>query len=122
MILNLKTNRRSKTNTLMKLTKKTIDLICELEKTIGDSCYNPESVNGWTLEEGCSFRYPVTYEAKDGKECKTRCTITDMDKNRINSVRYKFGANNLFIGNAIIKVLERLERKYNISFDELVKQ
>ena len=40
----------------MKLTKKTIQLICELESIIGDECYNPNSFDGWTLEEGCSFR------------------------------------------------------------------
>lgn len=45
----------------MKLNKKTIELICELERVIGNECYNPNSFDGWTLEEGCSFRYPVTY-------------------------------------------------------------
>lgn len=34
-------------------------------------------------------------------------------------MRYKFGSNNLFIGNAIVKVLERLEQKYGMKFDEL---
>lgn len=105
----------------MKLTKKTIELICELEEIIGDSCYNPDSFNGYTLEEGLAYRYPITYTDKDGDECKRKWTITDMDKNRINSMRYKFGANNLFIGNALVKVLERLEQKYGISFDELAK-
>ena len=105
----------------MKLTKKTVELVCELEEIIGDSCYNPDSLNGWTLEEGCSFRYPVTYDGSDGAEHKTRWIITDMDKSRLNSVRYKFGANNLFIGKAVVKVLERLEQKYGISFDELAK-
>ena len=36
-------------------------------------------------------------------------------------MRYKFGSNNLFIGSAVRKVLERLEEKYGIDFDELVK-
>ena len=79
----------------MKLTKKTIQLICELERIIGDECYNPNSFDGWTLEEGCAFRYPVSYENKDGKDCKTRYIINDMDKDHINSIRYKFGSNNL---------------------------
>lgn len=105
----------------MELTKKTIDLICELEQIIGNECYNPNSLNGWTLEEGCSFRYPVTYDNKDGEEYKSRGTVRDMDKDRINSMRYKFGSNNLFIGSALCKVLSRLEEKYGIDFDELVK-
>lgn len=106
----------------MKLTKKTINLICELEQVIGNECYNPNSLNGWTLEEGCSFRYPVTYENKEEEEMKSKGIIKDMDKSRINTMRYKFGSNNLFIGSAIVKVLERLEQKYDISFDELVKK
>ena len=52
----------------MKLTKKTIELICELEAIIGDECYNPNSYDGWTLEEGRAFRYPVTFDDKDGNE------------------------------------------------------
>ena len=40
---------------------------------------------------------------------------------RRNSIRYVFGSNNLFIGSAIVKVLERLEQKYGLDFDELVK-
>lgn len=102
----------------MKLTKKSIELICELEKIIGNECYNPNSLNGWTLEEGCSFRYPVTYNDKDDEEHKTRYIVQGIDKDLVHTMRYKFGSNNLFIGNAIIKVLERLEEKYGIDFNE----
>ena len=105
----------------MKLNKKTIGLICELEKVIGSECYNPNSYDGWTLEEGCSFRYPVTYTDKEGVENKTRYLIENIDKNGINTMRYKFGSNNLFIGSAILKVLERLEQKYDLDFNELTK-
>lgn len=105
----------------MKLTKATIKLICELEQIIGDECYNPSSFDGWTLEEGCAFRYPVTFTNKEGLEQKERRIITDMNKDRIDTIRYKFGANNLFIGKGICKILERLEKEYNIDFDELTK-
>lgn len=56
----------------MKLTKKTIELICELEAIIGGECYNPNSYDGWTLEEGRAFRYPVTFDDKDGNEYKRK--------------------------------------------------
>ena len=105
----------------MKIKKATVELICELERVIGYECYNPNSFDGWTLEEGCSFRYPVTYEDKEGNSRKTRLSVTNMDKDHINSIRYVFGSNNLFIGSAIVKVLERLEQKYGLNFDELVK-
>ena len=105
----------------MKLTKKTIKLICELESLVGDECYNPNSYDGWTLTEGCAFRYPVTYINKDGKENKTWSTIKDIDKECINTIRYKFGSNHLFIGKGLLNVLEHLEQKFGLDFNELVK-
>lgn len=105
----------------MRQNKKTMALICELERIIGNECYNPNSLDGWTLEEGCAFRYPVTYEDENENECKTRLTIQNLNKEKLNSVHYKFGSNHLFIGSAIYKVLEHLEEKYGISFDELTK-
>lgn len=106
----------------MKLKKATIELICELERIVGGSCYNPNSFDGWTLEEGRSFRYPVTYQDKNGKNFKTKYSVENMDKEHINSMRYVFGSNNIFIGSAIVKILERLEQKYDLNFDELVKK
>ena len=105
----------------MKLTKATTDLICELEYIIGNQCYNPNSLNGYTLEEGCEFRYPVSYENNEGDDSRTRSIIKNIDKSKINTIRYKFGSNHLYIGVAILEVLERLERKYGLDFNELTK-
>lgn len=107
--------------TIMKLTKKTLQLICELERQIGEECYNPNSFDGWTLEEGCSYRYPVTYKDKEGVEHKTSYLMKNIDKTSIDTIRYKFGSNNLFIGHGIINVLHYLEDKYGLDVDELVK-
>lgn len=98
-----------------------MSLICELERIIGNECYNPKSLDGRTLEEGCAFRYPVTIEGEHETEYKTRGTIVNLNKEKLNSVYYKFGSNHLYIGSAIFKVLERLEQKYGISFDDLMK-
>lgn len=105
----------------MKLTKATTDLICELEYIIGNQCYNPNSLNGYTLEEGLEFRYPVWYENKEGRDTKTSYRIRDVDKSKIGAIRYKFGSNHLYIGEAILKVLELLESKYDLDFNELAK-
>lgn len=48
--------------------------------------------------------------------------IRDLDKSKIGTVRYKFGSNHLYIGEAIIKALEHLEGKYGLDFNELTKQ
>lgn len=106
----------------MKLKKATINLICELEEIIANECYNPNSFDGWTLEEGCSFRYPVCYTGKDGVVYKTKSEIRDMDKDRVQTMHYRFGSNNIFIGNALVNLLNRLEDKYGLDFDELVKK
>ena len=105
----------------MKLTKATTDLICELEYIIGMKCYNPNSLNGYTWEEGLEFRYPVWYEDKDGDDTKTSYKIRNIDKSNIGTIRYKFGSNHLYIGEGIVKVLEFLESKYGLDFNELSK-
>lgn len=105
----------------MKLTKATTDLICELEYIIGNQCYNPNSLNGYTLEEGCEFRYPVSYENNEGDDTRTRSRIKNIDKSKMNTIRYKFGSNHLYIGVAILEVLERLGSKYGLDFNKLTK-
>lgn len=105
----------------MKLTKKTVNLICELENMIGNSCYNPNSYDGWTQESGCSFRYPITYTGKDGDEHKSYSKVGDMDKDRIRSMRYRFGSNHLYIGDALINILDYLEEHYGLDFNRLSK-
>ena len=101
--------------------KKTIELICELERLVGKQCYNPQSYNGYTGEEGCIMRYPVYYCNKDGEDCKTKILVKDITKNCIGSIHYKFGANHLYIGDAIVDMLNYIEDKYNIDFNEIVK-
>ena len=105
----------------MKLTKKTIQLICDLERRIGDGCYNPNSYDGWTLISGRDFRYPITYTDKDGIERKSWSTLQNMDQKNIGTLHYKFGANYLFVGNGLINVLNYLENRFGLDFDELVK-
>ena len=106
----------------MKLTKKTIQLICNLERLIGEECYNPNSFDGWTLEEGREFRYPVTYTDKDGNPSKSWSTLKGLDKKSVGTMHYKFGSNNLFIGIGLQNVLEYLEKNYDLDFDVLVKK
>ena len=105
----------------MKLTKKTIQLICDLENIIGDECYNPNSYDGWTLEEGLAYRYPVTYTDSKGEECKSKYHAHYINKENLKTMHYKFGSNYLFIGIGLQNVLEYLENKYGLNFDELVK-
>lgn len=106
----------------MKITKTTTKLICDLEFIIGNTCYNPNSLNGFTLEEGLEYRYPVSYVDKDGDDTRTRGIIRNIKKADIDTMRYKFGSNHLFIGAAIVNVLEHLETVYGLDFNELTKR
>lgn len=108
----------------MNIDKKLAELICELEYTIGNQTYNPNSYNGWTGEEGCSFKYPVNYcvdetALENRKLTKTKSRIQYIDTECIKTMKYAFGSNHLYIGNGIVKVLEFLENRYGINFNEL---
>jgi len=105
----------------MKLTKKTIELVCELEKIIGNQCYNPNSYDGYLMEYGKFFRYPVHYSDINNQFCKTSGLVQNINKEGVNSMHYCFGSNELNIGNAIVNVLERLEDKYDLDFNKLAK-
>lgn len=106
----------------MKLNKTTAALICELESIIGNECYNPNSHNGWTGEDGSSFRYPVRYVGNDNEEYRTKGKIKDLLPKNISSIYYPFGSNQLYIGEALVKVLGCLEEKYGIDFNKLPKK
>lgn len=107
----------------MKLNKQIANLIYELEHIIGRSCYNPNSYNGYTGEEGCSFRYPVCiYNPEDDCLEKTWSKVDNIPAKYVNTMKYMFGSNHLFIGAALINILTTLENRYELDFNELEKQ
>ena len=116
----------------MIINKKTARLICNIENIIADNCYNPNAYDGYTGEQGKHFRYPVhILPDKDSPEpVRIRGNINDdylfneyyngkLNKKSIESMYYAFGSNKLFIGSRIIEVLEYLETRYGIDFNEL---
>lgn len=102
-----------------KINKRIVDLICELEYLVGNNCYNPNSYDGWTGDEGCSYRYPVYISDEDRSERKTRFTVDSATADNIHTLKYKFGSNHLYIGNGIIDVLNEIEERYNLDFVKL---
>ena len=108
----------------MKLNRNILKLISLLEYRVGSNVYNPNSYDGWTGKYGRSFRYPVTFENMDDAEYqyedKTKSYIGYcLKEENIGSLRYKFGSNHLYIGDALVDVLELLEKRYDLDFDEL---
>lgn len=102
----------------MEINQNIANLIVQLEYEIGSQCYNPNSYDGYTGEEGCEFRYPVYVHRNDTDE-KYRYIITNLIPKEINTIKYKFGSNHLFIGKGLINVLKYLEDRYGINFNEL---
>lgn len=105
----------------MKINKSVVDLISELEYLVGHQCFNPNSYDGYTGEEGRTFRYPVNYIDKNKVERRNRYKITDADAKSIGTMHYKFGSNHLYIGDALIKILQHIEEKCGIDINELLK-
>lgn len=113
----------------MKLTKKMCRVIADLECLIGSECYNPNSYDGWSGEEGRWFRYPVSFPDKDDGFVKIYGNLNetylinqiDISKESILDMKYKFGTNELYIGSGLVEVIEYLEKRYDLDFWELEK-
>lgn len=105
----------------MKLNKGIANLICEMEYLVGKQCYNPNSYDGYTGEDGCSFRYPVyiLQDKESGLFTKARWRMENVTPDSIPTMKYKFGSNHLFIGDGLVSILELLEKRYDINFNEL---
>lgn len=108
----------------MKLDRKTAKLICELEREVGTECYNGRSYNGYTGGEGCSFRYKVSIDpGNGGRIIETKSNLASyangFPPEAVRTMKYKFGANELNIGIALENVLNFLEERYGLDFNEL---
>ena len=121
----------------MELTKETAKLVCNLEFLIGECCENNNSYNAYTDEYGCVFRYPVWVLCTDIVEengfkkevdnsFKTSLNLADLFNvvsiDDVRNIFYKFGSNELNIGIGLISVLEFLEKRYGLNFNELENQ
>ena len=121
----------------MELTKETAKLVCNLEFLIGECCENNNSYNAYTDEYGCVFRYPVWVlrtdiveengcEKEVDNSFKTSLNLADLSNvvsiDDVRNIFYKFGSNELNIGIGLISVLEFLEKRYGLNFNELENQ
>lgn len=114
-------------------------LIQELEPEIGGRCYNSHIQNygpgGVWKGAGRKIRYPVTYCEKDGSKRKfsgdrpiriIRDSPLEVEypslKEEIDTVHYRFGSNEIYIYHGIKAVLEKIEEKFNMDFDEILEK
>ena len=87
----------------MKMDKNTMKIISDMEYIVGNQCYNPNSYNGWTSEEGCSYRYLVYSAQKDEQSNyiaeKYRGKIRDLKPENIFVI-------NINDGHEVIKIVD----------------
>lgn len=113
----------------MKLDKEMSKVVADLEYCLGKECYNGSSYDGYTGTQGCSFRYPVNLKDSDGEDLKIRTDINsvmdirgeEVDNDDISTMKYKFGANSLYVGRGLVNVLDYLEDRYDLDFNVLEK-
>lgn len=91
------------------------DLLVRMEGIIGKECYNGNIQNysswGEWEGEGRSFRYPVTF-IRNGSEDKRRASSSDLSHEELVTGYYKFGANELSIYRALVRIIDMLEAEY----------
>lgn len=112
-------NRAIKGYRYVQRTRETVgpmrELLVRMEEIIGQECYNGNIQNysswGEWDGEGRSFRYPVTF-IRNGEEEKRRSRTIDLQHEELVTGHYKFGANELSIYRALIRVIDMLEVDY----------
>jgi hypothetical protein len=112
-------------------------LMHEIEYEIGSECYNGNIQNhgpGGVWEgEGRDFRYPVCFTNSEGAKEKYKDTLPYtksssgdyanciLGEDRYNTAHYAFGANQLYVLRGIKHAIEKLERRFNINFEQLLE-
>ncbi|MBC7166311.1 MAG: hypothetical protein H5U23_03000 [Phenylobacterium sp.] len=93
------------------------DLLVRMEAIIGSECYNAniQNYSAWGVweGEGRSFRYPVTY-IRNGQEEKRKARVDDLEPEALITGHYKFGANELSIHRALVRIVDLLEADYGL--------
>ena len=103
----------------MEISLEKAQLISELEEKIANNAYNKYNNYG----RGGWYRYPINYkDVHDGKEYKWDTRAVYVNSDVVESMRYDFGENQLYIGYALEEVLDYLETRYHLDFTELEKK
>ena len=111
----------------MKLNDEMAKVVADIEYCVGKECYNGNSYDGWNQIWGRGFRYPVCLPDENGKDMKIKgeinwwCNLMEVDvkQKNISRMKYKFGSNELYIGKGIENILNYLEERYGLDFNEM---
>lgn len=92
-------------------------ILIDMEKIVGNSCYNDHIQNysrwGEWESEGRMFRYPVSFYI-NGENYKRNIVDAKISSEDLMTGYYAFGANNLMIYKALYKILKYLEENHGL--------
>lgn len=76
--------------------------------------------SGYTKQIGGPSRYPLTVPRPDGTTQKVSVTfLTEWHPNEFMGAYYAFGVHKLFVGKAVAHVMDFLQERYGLDFNEL---
>lgn len=97
------------------------DILVRMESIIGSECYNAniQNYSAWGVweGEGRAFRYPVTY-IRNGQEEKRKTRTDDLEPETLITGHYKFGANELSIHRALVRIVDMLKADYGLKIPD----
>ena len=101
-----------------KISQRREKLLVDLERIVGNSCYNG-SIQNWGPGgefhgEGREFRYPLTVVDAQGNRRKIKYRSDSFHPDEAITGYYAFGANQLQIMLALDAVLRHLEENYGL--------
>jgi hypothetical protein len=103
-------------------------LLVRMESMLGNECYNASMQNygpgGVREADGRSFRYPLTFRAKDGTKTKIReiSIPASVPTDTLLSGYYAFGANQLDVMASLNRILDHLESHYGLVINPVAKE
>lgn len=101
------------------------EVFVEIERIIGNSCYNGniQNYSSWGVleSEGREFRYPLTYHDERGSH-KCYTVSKDVPMKALLTGHYAFGANQLYIFEAIQRIVSYLEAEYGLDLTRKKKK
>jgi hypothetical protein len=98
------------------------DFITKIERIIGGEFHSNPNEYKIFFEDKKGWKYPLNYKDKEFKKQKETHIIDAMTIDDIVVSYYTLGSNHLYIGKAIIKLMEHLEERYNIDLLELERK
>ncbi|MBO4876574.1 MAG: hypothetical protein J5501_01050 [Ruminococcus sp.] len=91
------------------------EMICRMEYYVAKRCYNNSYSNGYY------YRYPVKYYS-EGTRYRTKDGIANVPTGSLGTMYYDFGANRLYIGEALCEIIRFIIDEYDCCFELLEEQ